>query len=111
MGNIIDLFGKNSIYPWKIEDGRLVVHVSFYFADKDEPATPKSGRRGKRKRAPSVQSEDDAVQSEGFDEVQLEGDAAQVEGTIERPPSIPRRTPRTVRLVVAFSCPYVRFSE
>ncbi|KAG6240658.1 hypothetical protein E4U25_007615 [Claviceps purpurea] len=80
MGNIIDLFGKNSIYPWKIEDGRLVVHVFFYLADEDEPATPKSGRRGKRKRAPSVQSEDDAVQSKGFDEVQLEGDAAQVEG-------------------------------
>ncbi|KAG6259003.1 hypothetical protein E4U48_000549 [Claviceps purpurea] len=67
----------------------------------DEPATPKSGRSGKRKRRVSVQSEeelvqsergeesvlgddlaegDDAAQSEGGDDLAVEDDAAQLEG-------------------------------
>ncbi|KAG6319634.1 hypothetical protein E4U44_006906 [Claviceps purpurea] len=99
--NIWDLFEKGNPYDWKIEHGLLVVHVSFYMPSDDEPATPKSGRSGKRKRRVSVQSEeelvqsergeesvlgddlaegDDAAQSEGGDDLAVEDDAAQLEG-------------------------------
>ncbi|KAG6139271.1 hypothetical protein E4U28_003919 [Claviceps purpurea] len=46
----------------------------------DEPATPKSGRSGKRKRRVSVQSEEELVQSERGEESVLGDDAAQSEG-------------------------------
>ncbi|KAG6248588.1 hypothetical protein E4U49_008390 [Claviceps purpurea] len=78
--NIEDLFGESNIYKWTIRDGLLVVNVSFYIASDDEPATPKSGRGGKRKRRMSVQSEEEVVQSERGEESVFEDDASQLEG-------------------------------
>ncbi|KAG6220056.1 hypothetical protein E4U25_001115 [Claviceps purpurea] len=78
--NIEDLFGESNIYKWTIKDGMLVVKVSFYVASDDEPATPKSGRGGKRKRRMSVQSEEEVVQSERGEESVFEDDASQLEG-------------------------------
>ncbi|KAG6313778.1 hypothetical protein E4U22_000649 [Claviceps purpurea] len=78
--NIEDLFGESNIYKWTIRDGLLVVNVSFYIASDDEPATPKSGRGGKRKRRMSVQSEEEVVQSERGKESVFEDDASQLEG-------------------------------
>ncbi|KAG6261445.1 hypothetical protein E4U47_008310 [Claviceps purpurea] len=84
--NIWDLFEKGNPYDWKIEHGLLVVHVSFYMPSDDEPATPKSGRSGKRKRRVSVQSEEELVQSERGeesvlgDDLAVGDDAAQSEG-------------------------------
>ncbi|KAG5957329.1 hypothetical protein E4U57_001843 [Claviceps arundinis] len=46
--NIIDLFGRDNIYRWKAVGDRIMVRD-------DEPATPKSGRSGKRKRRMSIQ--------------------------------------------------------
>ncbi|KAG6284353.1 hypothetical protein E4U09_007954 [Claviceps aff. purpurea] len=77
--NIEDLFGERNIYKWKIRDGLLVVHVAFYMVSDDEPATPKSGRGGKRKRRMSIQSEEEVAQSERGEESVFEDDASQLE--------------------------------
>ncbi|KAG6116191.1 hypothetical protein E4U12_001552 [Claviceps purpurea] len=75
--NIWDLFEKGNPYDWKIEHDLLVVLVSFYMPSDDEPATPKSGRSGKRKRRVSVQSEEELVQSERGEESVLGDDLAE----------------------------------
>ncbi|KAG6053064.1 hypothetical protein E4U32_007854, partial [Claviceps aff. humidiphila group G2b] len=57
--DISELFDERNKYDFEVKHGRLLVQVSFYTFEEQAVATPRSGRRDRRKRRPTVGFEDE----------------------------------------------------
>ncbi|KAG6146757.1 hypothetical protein E4U37_000150, partial [Claviceps purpurea] len=62
--DIAELFDRRNKCDFKVKDGRLLVQVSFYVDEEQTVATPRSGRRDRRKRRPTVGFEDEGEGAE-----------------------------------------------